>query len=153
MIFLSKKFLFIYLAVPGLTWGMWDLVPWPGIKPGPPALGAQGLKHWTTREVPAYRKFKGLSHVFVFVLCWWWEGLLVRLTAQHLWENAGISSTFLGGDCCAQSHFLATEKCSYLGFLETTIYSVLSIKKKLLLGIYQVINGLQIAFPSLIWSL
>lgn len=55
-----------------------------------------------------------------------------------------ISSTLLGGDCCAQSHFLATEKCSYLGFSETTIYSVLSIFKKLLLGIYQVINGLQI---------
>ena len=32
---------------------MRDLVPWPGIKPGPPALGAQSLTHWTTREVPA----------------------------------------------------------------------------------------------------
>ena len=31
---------------------MWDLVPWPGIKPGPPALGAQSLSHWTSREVP-----------------------------------------------------------------------------------------------------
>ena len=30
---------------------MWDLVPWPGIKPGPPAIGA--LNHWTTREVPS----------------------------------------------------------------------------------------------------
>ena len=29
-----------------------DLVPWPGIEPGPPALGAQSLTHWTTREVP-----------------------------------------------------------------------------------------------------
>ena len=32
--------------------GTWDLVPWPGIKPQPPALGVQGLSHWTTREVP-----------------------------------------------------------------------------------------------------
>ena len=32
--------------------GMWDLVPWSGIKAGPPALGAQSLSHWTTREVP-----------------------------------------------------------------------------------------------------
>ena len=26
--------------------------PWPGIEPGPPALGAGSLSHWTTREVP-----------------------------------------------------------------------------------------------------
>ena len=31
---------------------MWDLVPRPGIEPGHPALGAQSLSHWTTREVP-----------------------------------------------------------------------------------------------------
>ena len=29
----------------------WDLVPWLGIKPRPPALGAWSLSHWTTREV------------------------------------------------------------------------------------------------------
>ena len=28
----------IYLAPPGLSCGMWDLVPWPGIKSGTPAL-------------------------------------------------------------------------------------------------------------------
>ena len=26
----------------------WDLVPRPRVKPGPPALGAQSLSHWTT---------------------------------------------------------------------------------------------------------
>ena len=31
---------------------MWDLVPWPGITPRPPALGAQNLCHWITRQVP-----------------------------------------------------------------------------------------------------
>ena len=45
-------YLFIYLAAPGLSCGMWDLVPWRGIEPGPPALGAGSLSHWTTREVP-----------------------------------------------------------------------------------------------------
>ena len=38
-----------------LSWGMQDLVPWPGIEPGPPpslALGAQSLRHWSTREAP-----------------------------------------------------------------------------------------------------
>ena len=52
-------YLFIYLPVPGLSCGsrdlscgIRDLVPWPGIKPGPPALGAWSLNHWTTKEVP-----------------------------------------------------------------------------------------------------
>ena len=31
---------------------MRDVVPWPGIKPRPPALGTWSLSHWTTREVP-----------------------------------------------------------------------------------------------------
>ena len=29
-----------------LSCDMWDLVPWPGIKPRPPVLGAQSLSHW-----------------------------------------------------------------------------------------------------------
>ena len=43
---------YFYLATLGLSCSMWDLVPWVGIEPGPPALGAQRLSHWTTREVP-----------------------------------------------------------------------------------------------------
>ena len=31
--------------------GIWDLVPWSGIKPRAPALRAWSLSHWTTREV------------------------------------------------------------------------------------------------------
>ena len=31
---------------------MWDLVPWPGIEPGSPALEVQSPIHCTTREVP-----------------------------------------------------------------------------------------------------
>ena len=46
---------------------MWNLVPWPGTEPGPPALEMQSLSHWTTREVPRgsfsfkkyYRGFPG----------------------------------------------------------------------------------------------
>ena len=34
-----------------LRCGTWDLVPRPGIEPGSPALGAQCLTHWTTREI------------------------------------------------------------------------------------------------------
>ena len=35
----------------GLSCGMWDLVPWPGIEPRPPSFGVWSLSHWTTREV------------------------------------------------------------------------------------------------------
>ena len=40
------KKIFLYLAAPGLPWGRWDLVPWPGIKSRPPALEAGSLSHW-----------------------------------------------------------------------------------------------------------
>ena len=38
-----------------LSFRMWDLVPWSGIEPGPPALGAWSLSHCTTmREMLFY---------------------------------------------------------------------------------------------------
>ena len=40
-----------------LSSGMWDLVPQPGIQPGPVALGAQSFSHWTTKEVPEHKGF------------------------------------------------------------------------------------------------
>ena len=40
-----------------LNCGLWVLVPWPGIGPGPPVLGSQSLSLWTTREV--------LTHLFL----------------------------------------------------------------------------------------
>ena len=43
---------YIYLAALGLSFGTQDLVPWSGIEPRFPALRAQSLSHWTTREVP-----------------------------------------------------------------------------------------------------
>ena len=42
----------IYLAMLSFSCGMWDLIPWPGIKSRPPALGSWGPRHWTSREVP-----------------------------------------------------------------------------------------------------
>ena len=41
-----------------LSCDMWGLVPWPGIEPLPPALGALSLSHWTTREVPMFSSFQ-----------------------------------------------------------------------------------------------
>ena len=50
--FFFNIYLFIYVAALGLNCSMWDLVPRAGIKPGPCALEAWSLSHWTIREVP-----------------------------------------------------------------------------------------------------
>ena len=42
----------IYLGALGLSCGMRDLVPWPEIEPGLPALGVWSFNCWTTKEVP-----------------------------------------------------------------------------------------------------
>ena len=44
---------------------MWDLVPQPGIEPGPLALGGQSLSHWTTREIPGQS-----SLIYIFSTPW-----------------------------------------------------------------------------------
>ena len=77
-LFFKKKLLFIYLGCARSSWDLqlwhadflvaaciWDLVSWPGIEPGPPALGACNLTHWTTREVP--RIFScAIGYLYVF---------------------------------------------------------------------------------------
>ena len=45
------RFLFIYLAVLGLSYRMWDLVPRIGIEPKPSVLGAWSLNNGTSKEV------------------------------------------------------------------------------------------------------
>lgn len=52
-LFLKYMYLFgwILVVVLGiLGCGRWDLVPGPGVEPGPSALGARSLSHWTARE-------------------------------------------------------------------------------------------------------
>ena len=41
---------------------MWDLVPWPGTEPGPPALGAWNLSHWFSSVMSASLRPYGLQH-------------------------------------------------------------------------------------------
>ena len=43
--------MFIHLAAPALSCGVRDLVPRPGLEPGPPALGARSLTPWTAGQV------------------------------------------------------------------------------------------------------
>ena len=47
------KNIFIYLAAQVLSCIMGDLVPWPEIKPGLPALGVWCLSYGTTRDIPS----------------------------------------------------------------------------------------------------
>ena len=46
------------------SWGMWDLVPWPGVEPQSPVLGVWSLSHWATREVPGQIIFDKSVKVF-----------------------------------------------------------------------------------------
>ena len=61
-LFSPQIYLFVYLSALDLSCSMWDLVPWPGTEPGPPALGAQSLSHWTTRKVPHTLFWKNLLY-------------------------------------------------------------------------------------------
>ena len=40
-----------HTVAPSLSFGIWDLVPCPGIKPMPPALAVESLSYWTTSKV------------------------------------------------------------------------------------------------------
>ena len=56
--FFLNIYLFIWLcqvlgeACRIFSYGIWDLVPRPGVEPRPHVLGARSLSHWTTREAP-----------------------------------------------------------------------------------------------------
>ena len=61
----------------------WDLVPWPGIKPAPPALWVWGLSHCTARDIP------GLPHF------WWsWQFVAVLVTYFVRCPSVGIHLIF-----------------------------------------------------------
>ena len=67
---------------------MQHLIPQPGIKPRPPALGARSLTHWTTREVPEVLNFNELQFISLFVfdqcvLCLF----LKSLSTPRLWKS------------------------------------------------------------------
>ena len=47
---------------------MWDLVPWPGIEPGPPVFGERSPTHLTTREVPEMFSFQEVNKVLPFLV-------------------------------------------------------------------------------------
>ena len=69
-----------------LSGGMQDLARSPGIKPGPPALGARVLGHWTTRKSP-FPKFTD-----VHLPCWQTFDVILpfsfcRNSIRNLWRT------------------------------------------------------------------
>ena len=63
--------------------GMWDLVPWPGIEPGPTALGTWSLSHGTTREVPGHSQL------------WFFFFFKTSNVAKLLWKGTSAALRFL----------------------------------------------------------
>ena len=59
MIGISSAFVFAHAAHVACR----ILVPWPGIEPVTPALGACSLNHWTTREIPDHSFLSAVPHV------------------------------------------------------------------------------------------
>ena len=59
------------------------LVPWPGIEPMPPALGAWSLNHWTAREVPCRLFFFFESLVFIFIFIYLF--IFINLFIIYFW--------------------------------------------------------------------
>ena len=74
----------------GLPCGRQDLVPWPGIEPGPPALEARCLRHWTSREVPA--------HLYMFVASCWDPDCRGLWDPTRIWNESSPIS--LNGQVC-----------------------------------------------------
>ena len=79
--------------------GMWDLVPWPGIDPGPPALGARSLNHWTTREVPNYYLFSFCPHCTACGILVPWPGIESVSPVVEVWSLNHCAAREVPGFC------------------------------------------------------
>ena len=77
---------------------MWDLVPRPGIEPGPPALGAWSLNHCATGEV--------LHVVLIYI------SLMIN-DIKHLFMNLLASHIY----------FSVKKKCKYFAHFKIGFFS------------------------------
>ena len=59
---IASGIFFFFLSSFFFSCCVWDLLPWPGMESGPPALGAQSHRNWTTREVR-----EGITFLFFFI--------------------------------------------------------------------------------------
>ena len=85
ILFVCFKYLFIWLyqvlvVAHGIfSCSMWDLVPWPGIEPGPPELGVWSHSRWTTSGVPLsiYCLFLSLIFCKNFCIFFMWDLVVI----------------------------------------------------------------------------
>ena len=101
--------------------GVWHLVPWPGIEPGAPALGAWSLSHWITREVPG-------------LICEWFDdkegGQRGRKSMALVHSQAGLESCPSFPIACVQPHLKQAHWTFWASFLEgrTSVGSETSVR-------------------------
>ena len=74
---------------------MWDLSPWPGIKPMLPALEGWSLNHWTAREVPwsgfwLYKCFQFMKIQQSAHLCTWTFLYVcyINISIKSMWSES-----------------------------------------------------------------
>ena len=76
----------IFIAMWGIfSCSRWDLLPWLGIEPGPPALGAWSFSHWTTRELlifPFFIVYFEVQIIYLFIYLFIWLLVLASLSLQ-----------------------------------------------------------------------
>ena len=103
-------FLNIYLlGCTVFSCGVWDLFPWPGSEPWPPALGAQSFNHWTTRKIQS------------FLFCF---ASLIELPECS--RNSIVIKCPCGHTVCTLAHLLRSV-CFYLFLSACLYYNVLKI--------------------------
>ena len=79
-----------------LSWNMWDLVPWPGIKFWAPELGTWSLSHWATKEVPSTASSQ-VDFLIIWVFAWRnrFTNILFKLQHLELFMMSLIRSDYL----------------------------------------------------------
>ena len=80
----------------GLSCSMWDLVPWPGIEPRPPALGVQSLSYWECRALATGPPGKSPHFGFdLYLFSLWLVILNIHVAVGHLYFFFGnVSKSF-----------------------------------------------------------
>ena len=76
-----------YLTTLGLSCGTRDLVPWPGMEPGPPALGARVLAAGPPGKAPHFWRLRSLRSE-----CWRIWCLVRTCFLVHRWLFSPVSS-------------------------------------------------------------
>ena len=117
----ASSFFYFWLGRVCAAWGI--LVPWPGIKPVPPAVEAWSANHWIIKELPA--SFCISEHLA-------WE---CQWASSHFLQRVIVlgASSFLREDCRSVqklTHPCLWEESVFLTSLLSFILEFIKIKNK-----------------------